>query len=420
VATDCNICNPAAPDYDQPFCASVGQAGGICQAPAECVHLEWRPTTIGASGPGQIINLPLYAVSSTGFDLPFEALDVVLNWDPTKLRLIGKQDPCTISDPCTETCPVNTYKWFSSVFPNDCNLDSINTPCPGDPENDGDAWYQAASQFVCNLTEPAPPATATPSGLKVTTFKFEVLADVGTCTEVDMPFSPQTNTHTRVVGIHYAGEIVTGEVSPPVTVCVEECAPPTVLAVGSKVIEVDPGTTAGSFGINVSSDSPGVTCMNRYAQADGKLGPGAVYQTAAEWGNQVRLRDRYIIPDLTYHIRKDCGSAGNPSFSSPVDVTMKMWADTDDSLVIDFKDIARTVDGFLGNFAGQDPPLTFADVDLVGITDPNPALSKLVYCAPNNFVDFKDIAIVVEAFVLSGSGTDAYTEICDIDFCSGQ
>ena len=62
-------------------------------------------------------------------------------------------------------------------------------------------------------------------------------------------------------------------------------------------------------------------------------------------------------------------------------MTMKIWADTDGVLVdglpvIDFKDIARVVEGFLDHFEGADPPLSFAEVDLVGFTDVNPALSR--------------------------------------------
>ena len=186
--TDCNYCNPASPGFDQPTCDALIAQGGACQAKAECVHMEWRPAALGASGPGQVVTLGLYVVSSTGADQEFESVEAILNWDPTKLKLLGRFDPCLVADPCTEACPANTYEWLSSAFPNDCDTDALNTPCPGDPENDGDAFYIAISRILCGVADPAANPVATAAGLHVTDFDFEVLSDVGTSSEISLVF----------------------------------------------------------------------------------------------------------------------------------------------------------------------------------------------------------------------------------------
>jgi len=415
VNADCNLCNPGHPDYEPADCAAAVPLGGMCQARSSCVHLQWSPLTIGVSGPGQIVNLKLKAVSSTGLDQPFEALEAILSWDPSKLRFLGRVDPCTVTDPCTTVCPSNTYKWGSSFFPNDCDEDAINTPCPGNPENDGDAWYVALSRILCGLSDPAPPPVATGAGLHVTTFQFEVLSDVGTSSAVSLLFDRGGITRTRVLGGTSAAEVVTGNFPGNAVISVETCTPPTVLAAGSRVIEIDPGGSTGAVGFRVTSNDPGLTCIDRYAGTNGALGPpaGAAFKTPAQWGNPVLLRGRRIIPDATYKIQKDCGAVGSSNLSTPVQVTMAMWADTDDSRIIDFKDISRFVTGFVGDFAGQDPPLTFADVDVLG---PTASL-----CVPNAVIDFLDIAACVNAFVRFGvPGANAFREIpCDVSFCAG-
>lgn len=425
VDTDCNLCNPASPDYEPDDCAAAVFQGGMCQARSSCVHLEWRPSVIGASGPGQIVNLNLYAKSSTTFNQEFESIEAILDWDQTKLKLLGKTDPCTVVDACTQACPANTYRWFSSTFPNDCvGGDGLNAPCPGDPANDGDAFYIALSRICCtdpngppgNCDLPAANPVATPTGLFVTSFRFQVLSAVGTSSNVVLPFDAGGDARTRVIGGSNGAEVVTGNVGNAIIV-VQECTPPVVRAVGSRVIEIDPGSGTAAVGFRVTSDSPGLTCMDRYAGTTGALGPpaSAAFKTPAQWGSALRLRGRRIIPEATYKIQKDCGSVGAPSLTTPVLVTTKMWSDTDQSLVIDFKDIARLVSAFQGAYNGQDPPLYFADADLLGDSG-----SQL--CTPNNDINFLDIAAGVQAFVRFGApGANAFHEIpCDISFCAGQ
>ncbi len=421
VDTDCNYCNPSSPGFDQPTCDALALQGGACQARAECVHLEWRPTAIGATGPGQIVNLDLYAVSSTGFDQEFESVEAILNWDPTKLRLLGRVDPCEVFDPCTEACPANSYRWLSSTFPNDCNSDSLNTPCPGDPENDGDAFYIAISRILCGINQPAANPIATGAGLHVTTIQFEVLSDVGTSSTVSLVYDAGGDARTRVLGGSTGAEVVTGLLPDPVSVTVEACAAPTVLGVGSRVIEIDPGTAAGEVGFYIESDDPGLQCIGRWAQADGALGEGAFFQTPAAWGSAVRLRGLRIIPEANYRVYTDCGTPGAPAFSPPAFVTMELWADTNSDGLADFKDISRSVSAFLGGLGTGNPPIRTVDVDVIGRGDPNPVLAAIFKCIPDDVVDFRDISGFVEAFLGFDSGNPSsaqFATFCDIDFCT--
>jgi len=195
VDADCNYCDPNHPEFDLAVCnhPEVIAMGGMCHAVNPCVNFEWRPlgpTVIldGDVNTPETIDLGLYAVSSAGVDQPFASLEVILNWDPTQLRLLGNTDPCTVSDPCTMACPPNTYKWLSSTFPNDCSTDNINAPCPGFPENDGNAYYIALSRILCGTATPAPQATATASGLHITTFRFEVIGSAGRSSDITLPY----------------------------------------------------------------------------------------------------------------------------------------------------------------------------------------------------------------------------------------
>jgi hypothetical protein len=125
----------------------------------KAVNLVWSP-------PQQIVildatvDIELYAVSGIGVDMPFAAVGVILSWDPSHLELLGHFDD-------------GPYLWTSSSFPADCGLDALNAPCKKSqlPQNDGNAYYEAIGDFG-----PTPPAVATPSGIKITTFRFRALS----------------------------------------------------------------------------------------------------------------------------------------------------------------------------------------------------------------------------------------------------
>lgn len=123
---------------------------------------------------GEMVTVQLLAVSDNEADQSFLGVDVILSWDPAVLALRA--------DLGCDPCP---FEWTSASFPEDDNLDRLNADCgantfcstyTGLPFNDGDAWYSAWA-FVLNANYPQ----ATPEGLLITTFEFEVLAsDVST------------------------------------------------------------------------------------------------------------------------------------------------------------------------------------------------------------------------------------------------
>ncbi len=95
--------------------------------------------------------------------------------------------PPGVKCPICFSCPADqlagtpsSYNWVQSGFPNDAQLDGLNADCgpgtfcsphTGSPFNDGDAFFQAFKQVMCDL-EIAPPPMATPDGLWVTRFRF--------------------------------------------------------------------------------------------------------------------------------------------------------------------------------------------------------------------------------------------------------
>lgn len=121
-------------------------------ATAGPISLEWRPDNQVVSV-GSIVNVGLYAVSDDAVDDSIAVMDVILEWDPAFLNLVGVNND-------------GPYTWLSSSFP-PAAVGGLN------PDHaDGDALYTARSMF-----SPAPPALATQAGLLVTTVQFMALAE---------------------------------------------------------------------------------------------------------------------------------------------------------------------------------------------------------------------------------------------------
>ena len=141
------------------------------------------------------------------------AVDVIINWDPTKLTLIqavpGDQD------------------WFVAAFLND--PDGIN-----DDVTDGDALFTA-------LPTPSIPLSVPPD-LVVATFQFKVI-DTG---QVGMLASLGTYGKTRVIGT-IPGEDLTGVIGPPVTIIADLTTSVQTSRVGSPANPdvLLPGVTTG-------------------------------------------------------------------------------------------------------------------------------------------------------------------------------
>lgn len=420
-------------------------SSGRCEALPQCIHMEWRPSTQNVV-PGEIMEVGLYAVSSSGFNQLIQGIQVILNWDPTKLELMDVIDVCrTCSDSslnpgvdCTDSsqciggvcgnpdqchvCPSNTYAWFSSGFLIDCGTDALNAPCSGPvPNNDGDALFVAIPQVSCDGGDPIP-ALATPAGLLITTFQFNVIS-TGGLTTLDIIPEFGSFSRTRILGGTAGGDEVLGVVDPTATIdVVPNCLPPTAASVGCRYLSITPDAGVDPIALLVEGDAadPDVSCVSQYVQADGTLGSTAVYQTPAQWGT-VSVRGENIIPSSNYTVRQDCGNPQGTVLSTLVPTRTWKWADVNNDTRSDIADILRVVDGFLGLFYKpaspcvddsqcQDPEVngpffrcntiegfcvsgTIESLDLLN-SDP-----VLFGCTADTAVDISDVLEAVDAFL---------------------
>jgi hypothetical protein len=152
--------------------AFVAAAGAPRSACAD-INLELRPMAQTALE-GRVVRVGLYAVSDDPeMDQKFLAADVILNWDPSKLRLLGVHND-------------GPYTWLFSGFPVG-DVDGLN-----DTFEDGDALYTALGQL-------GQYAWATPSGLLMTTLLFRTLEETDG-TVLSMAEDAGTYTHTSIWG----------------------------------------------------------------------------------------------------------------------------------------------------------------------------------------------------------------------------
>jgi len=184
-------------------CSGVGDPcpGRVCDEfndLCKAVDLEWRDVLPNPLVKGQTVEIGFYAASDTGVNQSISSVSLIMFWDPAKLRLLGKIDN-------------GPYPWLSSSFPNDSALDGLNNTFM-----DGNGLYQAYSRLA-----PNPVAIATPSGLLVTTFRFQALT--AGMTQVHMVASYGSSTETQVVDVNPAGLIITGSLGNPASITVLDC-----------------------------------------------------------------------------------------------------------------------------------------------------------------------------------------------------
>lgn len=152
------------------------------------INLEWRQAAQTVQV-GDTFGIGLYAVCDPGQTQLIRAADVVFQWDPTFLQLLG------VTGSGAGTAPA-----LSSELPvNDpYGLNGSTTP-----PNDGDGyfrWWAALGQ----------PVTITEMGVLLTTFRFTALATTP-ATLVSLAISGgDPILDTRVFGGPEAGTIVTG------------------------------------------------------------------------------------------------------------------------------------------------------------------------------------------------------------------
>ncbi len=166
----------------------------FCQAELRAaIDLELRPVQSYVRV-GDTLNVGLYARSDSASNQAISAMDVLLLWDASSLQLTGVLNN-------------GPYAWLNSMFFNDSGADGLNTSFA-----DGDAKYTALAQFGI-------PAQATPSGLLVTTFVFEVTSPSAE-SEIDIPSALGSVSITAVYGHPNVAQDVTGaRLSASIVIC---------------------------------------------------------------------------------------------------------------------------------------------------------------------------------------------------------
>jgi hypothetical protein len=142
-------------------CACAAALGvGPTHAQAS-INVELRPTN-GTVVVGGVIGLGLFLVSDNTQPQRSAAAQIILNWDPSRLQLLGLSSSGAI--------PL-----LSSSFPrpDPNNLNEASPPA------DGDAMYVALGNFGTGIV-------ATPAGSLLTTIRFQALGPLGP-TPVSIP-----------------------------------------------------------------------------------------------------------------------------------------------------------------------------------------------------------------------------------------
>ena len=147
------------------------------------VDLEWRWEAPIAEL-GDVIDVGLFAVAHEGIDEEIAAMDVVVEWDPQALELLD-----VVNDG-----PAN---WLMFGLVPDAALDGLNNSL-----EDGDALFTALGSFF-------DPATATPDGLHVATFRFHAIDDTDAALVAAVPDSGARSV-TRVFGTEEVNQNITG------------------------------------------------------------------------------------------------------------------------------------------------------------------------------------------------------------------
>ncbi len=147
------------------------------------VNLEFRAASQVARI-NDTVSVGLYAVYTGSGSSNISAMDVLLQWDATKIQLLGNVNN-------------GPYSWLQSNFPPDSGLDGLNNTFA-----DGNAKYTALANFSAT-------AQAIPAGLLVTTLQFKALAATPGTT-ISIPLTLGANSRTAVYGNAFPGEDITG------------------------------------------------------------------------------------------------------------------------------------------------------------------------------------------------------------------
>lgn len=329
------------------------------------VDLEFR--VISANNhEGQIIEIDLFAISNSDISLSIAAIEIVLNWDQSRLLLLDHKDPCEQSP-----CPKGTFDWSNSDFPDDSNAEGLN-----DTFDDGQALYRAFSSFDAELQAPV-----SSEGLWVTTLRFRSVGE-GLAT-IDLLGDDTFEAQTGVIGGSPVTDI-TGFLGDPIEISIDDpCLVPTVEEAGSRYISIQPILRFDPVALRIFGDfqDERVACIAQFIRPDGTISTEPFFQTTDQWG-VVWVADHEIIPDATYFIQTVCEEPNQLGISSAtVQVSTWIWGDTNADDAVGIDDLSSVIDGVEGNFGEE---VTLANLDVVP-------------CRPDGILDQADIDAINDA-----------------------
>jgi|GEM_PF-970110 len=141
------------------------------------------------------------------------------------------------------------------------------------------------------------------------------------------------------------------------------------------------GGTECSFDVECST--PGDTCSAvQPCSPFETCQPGKIYVLSADLHpSDVNKATQEFFPS-TYTVRAECGA-----MSVPVDVQMRLWADTDDNGLVNISDALFIIKAFQGTYLPAIPSRTVAAFDLQGNA-----------CTPNQIVNINDVFSAILAF----------------------
>jgi len=233
------------------------------------------------------------------------------------------------------------------------------------------------------------PVVDTPVALAVSDDGADVLWAEGT---------PQGARIRRVdasTGLNPTTLIAWPEIADPVALAIAPprgCPAVSVAAVGPRYFRITPGAGGDTVAFRVTGDAsdPATSCVDAYVQPDGTLGTTPSFQARSAWADVV-VGDRLILPSTRYTLSAECQVGAGVAASTPRSITTWRRGDSDNNVTTDFNDIARIVQGFLGDYGTGQPPLTVEMVDYAGFVGD--------VCRMNRTIDFIDIATGVTAFL---------------------
>lgn len=156
--------------------------------------------------------------------------------------------------------------------------------------------------------------------------------------------------------------------------------PPTVTALGSRYLRIEPNAWDSGQPIALRVTSPDLPCMTKHVTLDsglGRLVDSATSLPASQWGT-VTVSDSEVIPATQYLVETITSLGASP----PVTVTTPIWGDVAAAFgAVNALDVVGIVDRFRNRLGA--PPLEACDL--------NPAI-------PNQTVDALDIVMVVDSF----------------------